>query len=52
MSDLDDLIAKRLIEPVEADELMGAQWIEDARRHLQAAQAVESIDPAGLRPCL
>lgn len=47
MSGLDDLIAKRLIEPVEVDELMGPQWIEDARRHLQAAQAVESIDPAG-----
>ena len=47
MSDLDDLIAKRLIEPVEIDELTGPQWIEDARRHLQAAQAVESIDPAG-----
>lgn len=47
MSDLDDLIAKRLIEPVEGDQLVGAQWIEDARRHLQAAQAVKSIDPAG-----
>ena len=47
MSGLDDLIAKRLIEPVEVDELTGPQWIEDARRHLQAAQAVESIDPAG-----
>ena len=47
MSGLDDLIAKRLIEPVEVDEHIGPQWIEDARRHLQAAQAVESIDPAG-----
>jgi hypothetical protein len=47
MTDIDDLIAKRLIEPVEADHLMGMQWIEDARRHLQAAQAVEPIDPAG-----
>ncbi len=47
MSGLDDLIAKRLIEPVEVDELMGPQWIEDATRHLRAAQAVESIDPTG-----
>jgi hypothetical protein len=47
MSGLDDLVAKRLIEPVEVDELTGPEWITDARRHLQAAQAVESIDPAG-----
>jgi HEPN domain-containing protein len=47
MSGLDDLIAKRFIEPVEVDELTARQWIEDARRHLQAAQAVETIDPAG-----
>ena len=47
MSGLDDLIAKRLIEPVDIDEHTAPKWIEDARRHLQAAQAVESIDPAG-----
>ncbi len=47
MSGLDDLIAKSFIEPVEVDEMTARRWIEDARRHLQAAQAVESIDLAG-----
>ncbi len=47
MSDLDDLIANHLIEPVTGDQPMANDWIADARRHIQAAQAVESIDPAG-----
>jgi hypothetical protein len=47
VSDLDDLIAKRLIEPVAGDQPMAHDWIADARRHIQAAQAVEAIDPAG-----
>ena len=47
MSDLDDLIAKNLIEPVTGDQAMASEWIEDAKRHIQAARAVESIDPAG-----
>ena len=47
MTDLDDLTAKRLIEPVEEDLQMAADWIDDAKRHLEAAEAVQSIDPAG-----
>ena len=47
MSDLDDLIAKNLIEPVTSDQAMASEWIEDAKRHIQAARAVELIDPAG-----
>jgi len=47
MSELDDLIAKGLIEAVESDRPMAEQWISDARRHLEAAQAVETIDPSG-----
>jgi hypothetical protein len=47
VSDLDDLISKRLIEPVAGDQPMASEWIEDAKRHIQASQAVESIDPAG-----
>jgi hypothetical protein len=47
VNDLDDLIAKRLIEPVAGDLATASEWIEDARRHIQGARAVESIDPAG-----
>ena len=47
MSDLDDLIAKNLIEPIAGDQTMASEWIEDAKRHIQAARAVKSIDPAG-----
>jgi hypothetical protein len=47
MTDFDDLTARRLIESVEGDERLAKEWIEAARRHVQAAQAVESIDPAG-----
>jgi len=45
MSELDDLIAKGLIEPVESDPPMAEQWIRDARRHLEAAQAIQTMDP-------
>ena len=47
MSELDDLIAKGLIESVESDRPMAEQWISDARRHLEAAQAIKTIDPSG-----
>ncbi len=47
MSELDDLIAKGLIEAVESDRTMAEQWVSDARRHLEAAQAIEIIDPLG-----
>ena len=47
MSELDDLIAKGLIEAVESDLPMAEQWISDARRHLEAAQAIQTMDPSG-----
>jgi HEPN domain-containing protein len=47
MSELDDLIAKGLIEAVESDRQLAEQWISDARRHLEAAQAIQSMDPSG-----
>ena len=40
MSILDDLIKRRLIEAVETDEAVARQWLEDARRHLEAADAI------------
>ncbi|HEX9866179.1 MAG TPA: HEPN domain-containing protein [Acidimicrobiia bacterium] len=48
MNELDDLIAKRFIEAVQTDRPMAEKWISDARRHLQAAQAIETIDPSGV----
>ena len=47
MTTLEDLLAKGLIEPVDADAAMTRQWLEDARRHLQAAEAIADIDPSG-----
>ena len=47
MSKLDDLIAKGLIEAVESDRPLAEQWISDARRHLEAAQAIQTNDPSG-----
>lgn len=47
MSDLDELVTKGHIEAVEPDEAMAGQWIEDAGRHLEAAEAIASIDPTG-----
>ena len=47
MSELDDLIAKGLIEAVESDRPIAEQWIGDARRHLEAAEAIQTIDPSG-----
>jgi hypothetical protein len=47
MSELGDLTAKGLIETVEPDRPMAEQWISDARRHLDAAQAIQTMDPSG-----
>lgn len=44
---LDELIAKGLIEAVEADADRARQWLQDAGRHLDAAQAIADIDPSG-----
>ena len=47
MSKLDDLIAKGLVEAVDADAAMAGQWLVDAKRHLDAAQAIADLDPSG-----
>lgn len=47
MSTLEALLAKGLIEAVEADEDVAAQWIEDADRHLEAAKSIAKLDPSG-----
>jgi hypothetical protein len=47
MSTLEDLIAKGLMEVAEADSAVAAQWLDDARRHLDAAQAIANLDPSG-----
>ena len=47
MTGLEDLVAKGFLETVEANKPMVQQWIEDAKRHLQAADAVAEIDPSG-----
>lgn len=47
MSILDDLRAKGLIESVETDSAMAAQWLKDAERHLEAANAISEMDPSG-----
>ena len=47
MSELEGLIAKGLIQAVEPDRSLSEQWIEDARRHIQGARAIEAIDPSG-----
>jgi hypothetical protein len=47
MSQLDGLVAKGFIEAVESDRPMAEQWISDARRHLLAAKAIQTIDPSG-----
>jgi HEPN domain-containing protein len=47
MSKLDDLIAKGLIEAVESDRPVAELWISDARRHLESARTIQTIDPSG-----
>ena len=47
MNPLDDLVAKGLIEAVEPDEAVADQWLQDANRHLNAAEAISDLDPSG-----
>lgn len=47
MTVLDDLVAKSLVEEVEADAAMADQWLDNARRHLEAADAIADLDPSG-----
>lgn len=47
MTMLTDLLEKGLIERVEVDQNVAAQWLGDAERHLKAAAKIEGIDPSG-----
>ena len=47
MSILDDLVTKGLIEAVETDTDVARQWLQDANRHLSAAEAISDLDPSG-----
>jgi HEPN domain-containing protein len=47
MREWDDLVASGLIEAVEPDRPTAEKWINDAKRHLEAAHTIEAIDPSG-----
>jgi len=47
VSVLDDLVARGLIEVVEADDDAASNWLDDAHRHLDAAKAIADLDPSG-----
>jgi hypothetical protein len=47
MNALDDLRNRGLIEAVEPDQATAAQWLEDAGRHIEAANKIAGLDPSG-----
>ena len=47
MSILDDLTREGLIEKVEPDQATSTGWLDDARRHLEAAAKIAELDPSG-----
>jgi hypothetical protein len=47
MSTLDDLVNRGLIEAVEADHATATKWLDDAGRHLEAADKIADLDPSG-----
>lgn len=47
MSILADLRNRGLIESVEPDDATATKWLEDAGRHLDAAQKITDLDPSG-----
>lgn len=47
MTVLSDLLEKGLIETVAADRSVSTKWLDDAQRHLEAAEKVAAIDPSG-----
>lgn len=47
MSLLDQLRAQGLVEPVEVDIVAIEQWLDDADRHIVAAEAIAELDPTG-----
>lgn len=47
MTIFDDLLNRGLIESVERDDATATKWLEDANRHLDAAQKITDLDPSG-----
>lgn len=47
MTTFDDLLNRGLIESIEPDEATATKWLEDAGRHLDAAQKINDLDPSG-----
>jgi hypothetical protein len=47
LSSFDDLLARGFIELVEPDNATATKWLEDARRHIDAAQKIADLDPSG-----
>lgn len=47
MSTLDNLLRRGLIEGVEADDATATKWLDDASRHLDAAERISDLDPSG-----
>ena len=47
MTIFDDLLSRGLIESVEPDDATATKWLEDAGRHLDAAQRISDLDPSG-----
>jgi hypothetical protein len=47
MSILDDLQKRGLIEKVEPDQATATGWLDDARRHLEAATKIAELDRSG-----
>lgn len=47
MTSLDDLVRRGLIDAVEAYSNTAGQWLDDAGRHLDAAETIVDLDPSG-----
>ena len=47
MSILDDLQRRGLVEEVEPDQATATGWLDDADRHLDAANKIAELDPSG-----
>jgi HEPN domain-containing protein len=47
MSILDDLLRQGLIESADPDDATATKWLDDAERHLEAANRIADLDPSG-----
>jgi HEPN domain-containing protein len=47
VSNFDELKRRGLIEAVDAEPATAAKWLDDARRHLEAATKIADLDPSG-----